>query len=131
MDKSEVLVITPQVPMGARDINYARELILKQKEEGVVMLPFGYKVLIKPHDVEIELGPDKDENKVIHNAVTYICMADKNNHGVTADQIAKVLYDRAYRKGFEAGKIEGKKEGRVKVKEVPVKDEDYCYNGGL
>ena len=61
---------------------------------------------------------DKDEKKVIHNAVAYIFLASKNQHGETAYQIAKVLYDRAYRKGFEAGKAEGKKEGRVKVKTV-------------
>ena len=118
MDKGEVLVIKPQISMGARDINYTRELIKKQKEEGVVMLPFGYEVIIKPSDVEIELGTSKDEDKVIHNATTYICLAGKNNRGGEAFQIAKVLYDRAYRKGFEAGKLEGKKEGRVKTKTV-------------
>lgn len=120
MDNNEVLVIVPEIPMGERDMSYTRELIKKQKEEGVVLLPFGYKVLVKPKDVEIELGPDKDEEKVIRNATTYICLAEKNKHGATAYEIAKVLYDRAYRKGFEAGKLEGKKEGRVKVKTVHV-----------
>lgn len=44
---------------------------------------------------------------------------------------ASTFYDMAYRKGFEAGKLEGKKEGRVKVKveKVYVKNENYRYNG--
>lgn len=131
MNKDEILIIKPDYPVKKTDMPIVYRNMLDQMKNGLVLLPFGYEAVIVPKDVELKLGPDKDEEKVIHNAVTYICMADKNNHGTTADQIAKVLYDRAYRKGFEAGKAEGKKEGRVKVKEVYVKDEVYHYNGGL
>ena len=128
MNKDEVLILKPQFPVKPEVMCDIHKQIIEQMETGVILLPFGYEVAVKPKQIEIELGPSKDEDKVIHNAVTYICMADRNNRGAEANDIAKVLYDRAYRKGFEAGKIEGKKEGKVKIKTVyePVRpDEDW------
>lgn len=64
------------------------------------------------------------DDQVIRNALTYIRINPKDE----AYGDLKDLYARAYRKGFEAGKKEGKVQ--VKVKEVPVNiNETYCFNG--
>jgi hypothetical protein len=107
MNKDEVLILKPQFPVKPEDAYNVREMVFKQMEEGIVLLPFGYEVIVKPKQIDIKIGTDKDEDKVIHNAATYIILADKNNRGPSAERICRLLYDRAYRKGFEAGKLEG------------------------
>lgn len=109
MNKDEVLILRPQFPVKYENADNVRKQIIEQMETGVILIPFGYEVIIEPKQIKIELGlgPGKDEDQVIHNAVTYICMADGNNRGVEAERIGRLLYNRAYRKGFEAGKLEG------------------------
>lgn len=107
MNKDEILILKPLFPVKPNVAHDIREMVFKQMEEGIVLLPFGYKVIVEPKQIDIEIGTDKDEDQVIHNAVTYICMADGNNRGVEAERIGRLLYNRAYRKGFEAGKLEG------------------------
>ena len=62
--------------------------------------------------------PDGDTGMNMNLTLTSGSKEISNRSDESAYEIAKVLYDRAYRKGFEAGKLEGKKEGRVKVKTV-------------
>ena len=116
---TDVLIIRPCLHFRKdEDLVTVRETVLRQMKEGVITLPFGYEVVKMPGDADVRISPDKDERKVIHNATTYICMAEKNGRPGEAENIAQKLYDRAYRKGYEAGKIKGKKEGEVKVKTV-------------
>ena len=106
---TDVLVIRPLVPFSkGEDMVKVREMALRQMKEGIIMLPFGYEVVKVSEDVDVRVTPDKDERKVIHNATTYICIAEKNGRPAEAENLAQKLYDRAYRKGFEAGKATGK-----------------------
>lgn len=126
MGKDEILILKPLFPVKPEVAHDIREIIFKQMEEGIVLLPFGYEVIVEPKQIDIEIGTDKDDDKVIHNAVSYICMADKNDRGPSADRLGRILYDRAYRKGFEAGKLEGHERVVEKVVYEPVKpDEDW------
>lgn len=101
----DALIIRPflNFPKG-EDLETVRETVLRQMKEGVIMLPFGYEVVVTSKNSNVQILPDKDERKVIHNATTYICMAEKNGRPGEAENIAQKLYDRAYRKGYEAGK---------------------------
>ena len=107
MNKDEILILKPLFPVKPDAAHDIREKVFKQMEEGIVLLPFGYEVIVEPKQIDIEIGTDKDEDKIIHNAVSYIIMADKNDRGPSAERLGRILYDRAYRKGFEAGKLEG------------------------
>lgn len=107
MGKDEILILKPLFPVKPDVAHDIREKVFKQMEEGIVLLPFGYEVIVEPKQIDIEIGTDKDEDKVIHNAVSYIIMAGKNDRGPSAERLGRILYDRAYRKGFEAGKLEG------------------------
>lgn len=101
----DVLIIRPWLNFHkGEDLVTVREIVLRQMKEGVIMLPFGYEVVKTSKDSDVHISPDKDERKVIHNATTYICMAEKNGRPGEAENIAQKLYDRAYRKGYEAGK---------------------------
>lgn len=124
MNKDEVLILKPQFPVKPEKANDIRKQLIEQMETGIILLPFGYEVIVEPKQIEVKIGTDKDEDKVIHNAVAYIILADRNNRSAEANRIAKILYDRAYRKGFEAGKIEG----HVKIVEKVVYTNDK-YDG--
>ncbi len=71
---------------------------------------------------------DQDEH-AINNAIEYFMIDAKNGDYNSLKAKVNTLYERAWRKGFEAGKVEG----TVKIKEVPVyhDNETYEFNGGL
>ena len=131
MTKDEILIIKPQIPAKKDDLIVVYRNIKEQLELGnVVVLPFGYDILTAPKDVEIKLGNDSDEDKVIHNATFYICEAAKDGRIGISEDITRKLYNYAYKRGFEAGK----KEGTIKVKEKIVyknADEKFEFNGEI
>ena len=105
MTKDEILIIKPQIPIRKIDLMCVYEDIKKQLSLGnVVVLPFGYDILTAPKDVEIKLGNDSDEDKVIHNATFYICEAAKDSRIGRSEDITRKLYNYAYKRGFEDGK---------------------------
>ena len=58
MKKHEVLVIQPKSILSRTEMDFMRELILKQKEEGVIVLPAWCGVTIVSGDVKIVVAEE-------------------------------------------------------------------------
>lgn len=58
MKKHEVLVIQPKSLLRRTEMDFMRELILKQKEEGVIVLPAWCDVTIVSGDVKIVVAEE-------------------------------------------------------------------------
>lgn len=55
MNSDEILIIQYPYRMSQQKANDLRELILKQKETGVILLPHYCTVIIKPKDIDIKV----------------------------------------------------------------------------
>jgi hypothetical protein len=55
MNKDEILILKPLFPVKEKVAHDVREMVFKQMEEGIVLLPFGYEVVIAPKDTEIKI----------------------------------------------------------------------------
>ena len=55
MNKDEVLIIKPQFPVKPETADNIRKKLIEQMETGIILLPFGYDVVIAPKDVEIKM----------------------------------------------------------------------------
>ncbi len=54
MKKDDILIVKYPFRMGERDANALYNKILKQKENGVIILPDYCEVVIAPKDIEIQ-----------------------------------------------------------------------------
>lgn len=54
MNKDDILIVKYPFRMGERDANALYNKILKQKENGVIILPDYCEVIIAPKDIEIQ-----------------------------------------------------------------------------
>lgn len=55
MTNDELLIIQYQIPVKPQKANDLREKILKQKEDGVILLPYYCNVITKPKDIDIQV----------------------------------------------------------------------------
>ena len=60
---SDVIIVRANVFLHPKELTVIREHILKQKEEGVVVLPPIFDVITAPEDVEIQFDFDKEKGK--------------------------------------------------------------------
>lgn len=61
MENNEILIIQCQVSMNPQKLDALREQILKQKETGVILLPYYCTAVTKPKDIDI-LEEHKDQD---------------------------------------------------------------------
>lgn len=57
---SEVLVIRCNTIISTEDLMKIRNIILKQKESGVIVLPAMFEAIVVPNDIEIKFEDKKD-----------------------------------------------------------------------
>ena len=70
MNKDEILIIRPQYPVKAETMNDLHKKLIEQAKTGVVLVPFGYEVVVAPKDAEIKtcgdgwtcMKPDEQNN---------------------------------------------------------------------
>ena len=55
MTKDEILVVKVNGRFADRDMKGIRKIIMKQKSEGVVVLPYYCEAIIVPKDVKVEV----------------------------------------------------------------------------
>ena len=55
MTKDEILVVKVNGRFADRDMKEIRKIIMKQKSEGVVVLPYYCEAVIVPEDVKVEV----------------------------------------------------------------------------
>ena len=53
MNKDDILIIKPQFPLKPETADNIRKKLIEQMETGIILLPFGYDVVIAPKDTEI------------------------------------------------------------------------------
>lgn len=68
MNKDEILIIRPQFPIKADAMIDIHKRLIEQMKTGVVLLPFGYDVVVAPKDVEVKIDTKPEQ--------------PKNNHGI-------------------------------------------------
>lgn len=57
---SEVLVIRCNTIISTEDLMKIRNIILKQKESGVIVLPAMFEAIVVPNDIEIKFEDKED-----------------------------------------------------------------------
>lgn len=57
---SEVLVIRCNTIISTEDLMKIRNIILKQKESGVIVLPAIFEAIVVPNDIEIKFEDKED-----------------------------------------------------------------------
>lgn len=62
MNKDDILILKPLFPVKPKAAHDIREMVFKQMEEGIVLLPFGYEVVIAPKDTEIKMENDESSS---------------------------------------------------------------------
>lgn len=63
MTKDEILVVKVNARFADKDMNEIRKIIMKQKSEGVVVLPYYCEAVIVPEDVEIKVESEDTKCK--------------------------------------------------------------------
>lgn len=61
MNSDEILIVQYQVPIKQQKADILREQILKQKESGVILLPYYCSVISKPKDIDIQVELEKED----------------------------------------------------------------------
>ena len=74
MNNDEILIIQCLVPLKPQKLDTLREKILKQKETGVILLPYYCTVVTKPKDIDIQAEEEKE------NEITSWDFIDNHNH---------------------------------------------------
>ena len=73
--EGEILILTPSYNVKERELNALRLDVKRQMENGgVVILPFGWKVVTKPSDIEVKIAAEPEE------APTPWDFVDNHNH---------------------------------------------------
>ena len=62
MTKDEILVVKVNARFADRDMKEIRKIIMKQKSEGVVVLPYYCEAIIVPKDVKVEVESEKSDD---------------------------------------------------------------------
>lgn len=55
---SDILVIKSTALFSPEKLKQLRDSIIAQKDSGVILLPYGFEVIVAPDDVEIIFGGD-------------------------------------------------------------------------
>lgn len=85
MNKDDILIIKYPFLMKNSQATMLYESILKQKENGVIILPDYCEVVVAPKDTEIKTCSRED----------WTCMKpDEQSHEYTAEEIAKAFCNR-------------------------------------
>ena len=84
MNKDEILIIRPQYPVKAETMNDIHKKLIEQAKTGVVLVPFGYEVVIAPKDVEVKMET-KSSN--------WTCMKqdEQDKHEYTNEELAEAF----------------------------------------
>lgn len=61
MNKDEVLIIKSQFPIKPEKADKVYKKLIEQMETGVILIPYGYEVIIAPKDTEIKVEMENKE----------------------------------------------------------------------
>ena len=83
MKENEILIIRPQYPVKAETMRDIHKKLIEQAKTGVVLVPFGYEVVIAPKDVEVKMETQLSN---------WTCMKpDEQSHDYTNEELAKAF----------------------------------------
>ena len=61
MNKDEVLIIKPKFHVKPENADKVYKKLIEQMETGLILLPYGYDVIVKPKEIDVKLAISNDE----------------------------------------------------------------------
>lgn len=64
MSKDEVLIIKQQFPVKPENADKVYKKLIEQMETGVILLPYGYEVVVAPKEIDVKLVSSKKDEEL-------------------------------------------------------------------